>query len=97
MRVVAAVVVVEVEVVVEVGMKILDMGMTYSCWALLLSRPYPAVRVFFLHQHHRWTQISFSRTLDAGGAVGCGKGLSINYVIADRGGGVSPKDYSITS
>ena len=24
------------------------------------------------------------------------KGLSINYVIADRGGGVSPKDYSIT-
>ena len=22
------------------------------------------------------------------------KGLSINYVIADRGGGVSPKDYS---
>ena len=71
MRVVAAVVVVvvEVEVVVEVGRKILDMGMTYSCWALLLSRPYPAVRVFFLQQHHRWTQISFSRTLDAGGAV----------------------------
>ena len=52
MRVVAAVVVVvvEMEVVVEVGMKILDMGMTYSCKALLLSRPYPAVRVFFLHQ-----------------------------------------------
>ena len=24
------------------------------------------------------------------------KGSSINYVIADRGGGVSPKDYSIT-
>ena len=24
------------------------------------------------------------------------KGLSINYVIADRGGGVSPKDHSIT-
>ena len=24
------------------------------------------------------------------------KGLSMNYVIADRGGGVSPKDYSIT-
>ena len=24
------------------------------------------------------------------------EGLSINYVIADRGGGVSPKDYSIT-
>ena len=46
------VVVVEMEVVVEVGMKILDMGMTYSCKALLLSRPYPAVRVFFLHQRH---------------------------------------------
>ena len=44
MRVVAAVVVVvvEMEVVVEVGMKILDMGMPYSCRALLLSRPYPA-------------------------------------------------------
>ena len=24
------------------------------------------------------------------------KGSSINYVIADRGGGVSPKDYGIT-
>ena len=73
MRMVAAVVVVvvveEVEAVVEVGMKVLDMGVTYSCWALLLSRPYPAVCVFFLQQHHRWTQISFSRTLDAGGAV----------------------------
>ena len=72
MRVVAAVVVmvvVEMEVVVEVGMKILDMGMPYSCRALLLSRPYPADRVFFLQQRHPWTQISFARTLDAVGAV----------------------------
>ena len=66
MRVVAAVVVVvvEMEVVVEVGMKILDMGMPYSCGALLLSRPYPAVYVFFLQQRHPWAQ-----TLDAVGAV----------------------------
>ena len=28
--------------------------------------------------------------------VGHDKGLSINYVITYRGGGVSPKDYSIT-
>ena len=26
--------------------------------------------------------------------IGSSKGSSINYIIADRGGGVSPKDYS---
>ena len=31
-----------------------------------------------------------------GERTACNKGSSINYVIADRGGGVSSKDYGIT-
>ena len=56
-----------VETVVEVWMEMgwdgmVEVGMEtpYGCWAQLLSRPYPAFRVFFLHQHHpAGPQISF--------------------------------------
>ena len=57
--VVANEVLVVLEIVVVVGMVILDR-------AQLLSRPYPAFLVFFLHQHHpAGPQTSFSRSLDA--------------------------------
>ena len=49
------------------------MGMPYSCRALLLSRPYPAVCVFFPQQRLPWKEISFARTLDVVGTVAWGK------------------------
>ena len=52
----------------------------WTLWKEQHSELEQQARADWQWKHHIWT----------------GEGLSINYVIADRGGGVSPKDYSIT-